>query len=919
MLKESFAQYGIDVPNGRAGEIDVPCPECSPTRKKKKDPCLSVNTDEGTWFCHHCGWAGGLKRDDAGRIEPVPKVYSRPKPFRASELSEKAVRFLKGRGITPTVAHRNRLSTQTVFMPQCGEQVSTICFPYYRDGELVNAKYRDGRKHFRMEKGAERILFGLDDIDPTATIIVEGELDKLSCETAGWPNCVSVPDGAPTPDTKNYSNKFEFLDDPRVAAVELWVIAVDGDEPGKRLSEELCRRFGREKCRLVEWPEGCKDANEVLKNHGAEALSQVLAEAKPIPIEGVFTAEDLSGDIDKLYDDGLEKGVSTGWPCLDDYYTVRPGEFTVVTGIPNSGKSNWLDALTVNLARDHGWNFAMFSPENQPLSDHMARIIEKYVGRPFHDGPTQRMSRDTMDIARRWVSQHFRWILPSDDAEWTIDAVLERAAQLVYQYGIRGLVIDPWNEMEHLCPADQTETQYISQSLKRIRQFGRRYGVHVWIVVHPTKLRKNERGDYPVPTLYDCGGCHSEDTDVLTRTGWKAHADVTKDDWVACFDLETETIRYEKPSKVWVYNYQGPMYRFRSPSYDALVTPNHRMVVRPSWADRHQMIGSGLGRPVAYDRDGWTFKHADEVAGDLEMPWATPCVDGDEIKFLHGMPADPALRLIGWYVAEGWTDSASRVGICQGVGELADRMRSTLVELGIDFSESVNKPGTGGSINTWQAWFPRRKNADLCDWLSESCGKGSANKRLPDIVWTLSARQKSLLLEALIEGDGSKGRGDTFKYSTVSRRLADDVQRLSIECGRMAGVSYQATRSPGHRDQYQINIGRQDRRRISLRKSRNVTTEQYSGRVYCLTVPTGAYVVRRNGKPGIYGNSAHWRNKADNGVCVWRDLSGESSSVDVHIQKIRFRQIGRLGMSSLNYEKAWSGYTDPSAPREVAM
>lgn len=505
-MSASFSDYGISVADTAFGEMDVPCPECSPQRKKKKDPCLSVNADDGTWFCHHCGWSGGLKRDAGGRIAPRPKVYLRPSPIPESDLSKAALKFLDARGITQSVAERNRLSTQKVWMPQVGKEVTTICIPYYRGGELVNAKYRDGRKNFRMEKGAERILFGYDDIDTAGTVIVEGEFDKLACEVAGWTNVVSVPDGAPTPDTKNYANKFSFLDDDRVASVERWFIAVDNDAPGIRLSDELCRRFGRDKCFVVEWPDGCKDANDTLVQHGREALSSALASAKPLPIEGVFTAEDLAPEIEHLYQNGLERGVKTGWPCLDPYYTVRPGEFTVVTGIPNSGKSNWLDALCVNLARDHGWNIAMFSPENQPISDHMARVIEKYVGRPFHDGPTRRMDQNTMDVARRWVADHFHWILPGDDSEWTIDTVLERAAQLVYRHGIRGLVVDPWNEMEHLCPADMTETQYISQSLKRIRQFGRRHGVHIWVVVHPTKLRKSENGDYPIPTLYDCGG-----------------------------------------------------------------------------------------------------------------------------------------------------------------------------------------------------------------------------------------------------------------------------------------------------------------------------------------------------------------------------------------------------------------------------
>lgn len=507
-MSETFADYGIEVPGHAGGEVDVPCPECSPKRKKKRDPCLSVNVDEQTWFCHHCGWAGGLKRDDRGRIDRPPKVYSRPTPPKESELNAAALKWLTERGITEGVARRNRLSSGQTWMPQLGKEVGVVRFPYFRDGELINIKHRDGRKNFRMEKGAERVLYGLDDIDSDATVIVEGEMDKLACEVAGWTNVVSVPDGAPTPDTKNYASKFNFLDadEDLISAVQQWVVAVDADEPGRRLQDELCRRLGREKCLTVDWPDGCKDANEVLLKHGKDALSDALMSARPLPIEGVFSVGDLRPELDRLYEHGWELGVTTGWKGVDQYYTVRPGEFTVVTGIPNSGKSNWLDALCVNLAHIHGWNISMFSPENQPLEDHMARIMEKWAGQPFHAGPTHRMSRDTMDVAARWVGQHFHWILPDDDAEWTIEAVLERARQLVYRKGIRGLVIDPWNEMEHLCPKDLTETQYISQSLKRIRQFGRRHGVHVWIVVHPTKLHKGHGGQYPVPTLYDCGG-----------------------------------------------------------------------------------------------------------------------------------------------------------------------------------------------------------------------------------------------------------------------------------------------------------------------------------------------------------------------------------------------------------------------------
>jgi twinkle protein len=165
-----------------------------------------------------------------------------------------------------------------------------------------------------------------------------------------------------------------------------------------------------------------------------------------------------------------------------------------------------MDAVMVNIAKKHGWNFAIFSPENQPLEDHMARVLEKYIGQPFSDGPTPRMSREELDQGKKWLTKHFTWILPSDDKEWSLDVILGAAKRLVLTKGIRGLVIDPWNELEHTRSGNQTETEYISIALKRIRQFGRRYGIHIWVVAHPAKLYRDKNGKYPVPTLYDISG-----------------------------------------------------------------------------------------------------------------------------------------------------------------------------------------------------------------------------------------------------------------------------------------------------------------------------------------------------------------------------------------------------------------------------
>jgi twinkle protein len=501
-MNKTFIDFEIDIPPGKSGEYDTTCPQCSAQRKKKNARCLSVNIDKGVWNCAHCGWSGGLGQGEISR-PVIAKVYRRPDYVANSTvLPDEVVAWFATRGITQAVLKRNQIGSGRAYFPQAEEQRGCVMFPYFRGAEVINVKYRTRDKLFRMESGAERVLYGLNDIAETL-VWVEGEMDKLAVEVAGFVSCVSVPDGAPTPNTKNYSSKFDFLDAAELDRAKTHIVAVDNDEPGARLEDELLRRLGRENCLVARWPDGCKDANDVLINHGAQMLAECIRNAQPVPVEGEHSVSEFADSMDKLYRYGMPKGLRTGWYSLDEFYTVMPGEWTLVTGIPSAGKSEWLDALMVQMSENHGWRFAVFSPENQPTEYHLSKLAEKYINKPFGEGPSERMSPTEKERAMTFLNQHFTFLLPELP---TVDALIERLRVIVKRRGIQGVVLDPWNEIDHSRDQGMTETEYISQCLSKLRAFGRSHGVHLWIVAHPTKLEKNKDGSYPVPTPYDVAG-----------------------------------------------------------------------------------------------------------------------------------------------------------------------------------------------------------------------------------------------------------------------------------------------------------------------------------------------------------------------------------------------------------------------------
>lgn len=541
----TFADIGIET-RGKTGQLKTLCPQCSHTRKTPKDPCLSVNTETGTWHCHHCQWHGKL--GGAG-LERTAKTYQRPLFTASPMVHPQLVEWFRSRGIGVGVLERAKVKLTHKYFAAVGGDIQAIQFPYFRGGVCVNIKSRGlEQKVFTQEAHAEKVFYGLDDLAlQDWAVIVEGEMDKLSFAEAGLWNVLSVPDGAPPEHSKPSDAKFEFIPNCELDLSPLAkiILAVDNDGPGHTLEEELARRIGPERCWRVSWPPGMKDANAFLLAYGAEALRNIVEQATPWPIAGLVEPATLVDDVEALYLSPQVKGLGTGWLTVDQLYTVKAGDLTVVTGIPGSGKSEWLDALAVNLADDHGWRMAFCSPENWPIAEHAAKLLEKIVRKPFRVGPTVRMGWADLANGLQWMQDHIVFFSPPED-DMTVQAVLRLARMAVTRYGIRGLVIDPWNEFEHQRGAGQSETEYIGETLTLIRRFARKHGVATWVVAHPTKLKKLESGAYPCPTPYDING----------SSNWRNKADncltVHRDaeDEESLVQLHVQKIRWRHVGKI---------------------------------------------------------------------------------------------------------------------------------------------------------------------------------------------------------------------------------------------------------------------------------------------------------------------------------------------------------------------------------
>jgi twinkle protein len=527
-LADKLAGEGIVPKDLHCGDQKLICPKCSAQRRNKTEPCLSLTiTDDGAvWKCHNCEWSGGARTGKRSEYQPQSKREPVRIMHKPAALPAHAIAYFADRGISEEALDYAGVGWS--------DQRQSVVFPFRKPGDaaIVNAKFRKLPKDgFSQIKDGEKLYWLVDKLDVAKSrdlFIVEGEIDALSLIEAGIPNVLSVPDGAPKTvgDGNQHAKKFSFLP----ACME-WtepfdriIIATDMDEPGHALAEELARRYGKEQCWRVEWPADTKDANDYLIQFGKVSLGEWCRKARPWPIEGLFTVGDYAQEVMRLFYEGRARGISTGLPSLDHLYTVAAGQLSIVTGVPNHGKSEFLDQLMINLARLQQWAFGICSFENDPPNQ-ISKLVEKWTQLPFWDGPTMRMTSWNLEKAMADISEHFHFLRAEGEEAPTLAWILAKARILVMRFGIRGLVIDPYNEIEHRRPDNMTETEYVSHMLSQLKRFATAHGVHVWFVAHPAKL-KVEHGKTPVPTLYDISGSanfvNKADCGVVVHRGQEA-------------------------------------------------------------------------------------------------------------------------------------------------------------------------------------------------------------------------------------------------------------------------------------------------------------------------------------------------------------------------------------------------------------
>lgn len=406
-----------------------------------------------------------------------------------------------------------KLDVETAVKMGAKFEAGKFLFEYQVNGTTRFRKIRTQDKKFWIEPSGQPLaLWNIDALRDLPSpvgeplVITEGEFDAIAVAQAWGGYVVSVPNGAAEAKTKApvliaEDAQFSYLwgEDERlhkeVDQFDKIILLTDDDKPGRTLRDELALRLGEHRCWRVSYPKGCKDANDVLVKCSASLLREIINNAVPMRPGSLVSPTEAPPNPNTVF-------FETGWARLNKHMRLVVPELCVITGIPGHGKSQWVRALTFHLAEQHGWRIGYLTPEDPPhrLVRDMKRFSQRRYMRVYGGEPTYRMTAEQEAASLKWIDDHFRICVPNEDDPLTLDFLEAEMASAALHHGCKAFVLDPWNELTHE-RGRRTDTEYIEQSLVRLKRKCRRWGLILFIVAHPTKLEDGEK-----PTLYSISG-----------------------------------------------------------------------------------------------------------------------------------------------------------------------------------------------------------------------------------------------------------------------------------------------------------------------------------------------------------------------------------------------------------------------------
>lgn len=244
-----------------------------------------------------------------------------------------------------------------------------------------------------------------------------------------------------------------------------------------------------------------------------------------ITLNRVLSASYLKDEINKLYDEGMPEGMRIGIESIDNIFRLDTGMVAIITGIPNYGKSEYIDFINIRLNERYKHKVVYFSPENMPVKLHLSKLIRKIVNKRFED-----CSKEEVNKYADYIIENFFFL--NMGMVNTLDDILSCTEDLIASEGVKVLVIDAYNTLEDSRPNNLTETEYVSQVMMKLQKFAKLHDILIGLVVHPKKMQSDSDGNTMIPGRYDLNGsanfANKSDYIIVVHRDFEANTTIIK-------------------------------------------------------------------------------------------------------------------------------------------------------------------------------------------------------------------------------------------------------------------------------------------------------------------------------------------------------------------------------------------------------